>query len=172
MLATDALAARWRLPRFRRHHRALVSEGAVHGEEIVLLKPQTYMNLSGEALRPLLDREGWAVERELLVLVDDLALPLGTFRIRARGSAGGHNGLASVEGALGTRNYARLRIGIGPLPPTVDDQADWVLAPWTRAERETILELLPRVCEAVECWLTQGVETAMNRFNRRGTERD
>jgi PTH1 family peptidyl-tRNA hydrolase len=109
------------------------------------------------------------VSRDLLVLVDDFALPLGTFRLRALGSAGGHNGLRSVEAALGTNTYARLRIGIGPVPEDVDDPADFVLAPLARHERAVLIDLLPGLADAVECWLDEGIEEAMNRFNRRGT---
>lgn len=127
------------------------------------------MNRSGAAVRPLLVR-GLEPERELLVVCDDLALPLGTFRIRARGSSGGHNGLESIEAALGSRDYARLRIGIGPKPDEVNDQADWVLEPLTRDEWTALDELMPTMCDAVDCWVADGVEAAMNRFNRRGTE--
>ena len=106
---------------------------------------------------------------ELLVLVDDLALPLGTFRLRARGSAGGHNGLESVEEAIGSPEYARMRIGVGPLPDDVDDQSEFVLAPFEPQELSTLADLLPTLADAVECWLDDGIVVAMNRFNRRGT---
>lgn len=137
----------------------------------MLLKPQTYMNRSGVALRPLLGTPAFAPSRDLLILVDDLALPLGGFRLRARGSAGGHNGLLSVEDALASQEYARLRIGIGPCPEE-EDQAEWVLQPFARRELAVLADLLPELADAVECWLDEGIETAMNRFNRRGHERD
>lgn len=165
------MASHWRFPRFSRQGRALVSDGSVRGQRILLIKPQTYMNLSGNALGPLLP-PGFDATTDLLVLVDDVALPLGTFRIRARGSAGGHNGLKSVEQALGTTEYARLRIGIGPKPPELDDRVDFVLGPWTDDELDALHDLIPRMIEATECWVTDGVETAMNRYNRRGMERD
>lgn len=171
MLA-DHLSARWDLPRFRREGRSLTTRGSITGRQVVLLKPQTYMNLSGEALEPLLADSDFDVVSDLLVLVDDLALPLGTFRIRARGSAGGHNGLLSIEEVLGSTVYTRLRIGIGPLPDDAWDQADYVLSPWSEDERRTVADLLPTMAEAVECWLAEGVDSAMNRFNRRGTESD
>lgn len=129
------------------------------------------MNLSGSALVPLL-QPGFDCASELLVLVDDVALPLGTFRIRARGSAGGHNGLRSVEQALGSADYARLRVGIGPRPEEVDDQADFVLGYWTDDEIAVLNDRLPLMLEAAECWVTHGVDEAMNRFNRKGMERD
>lgn len=171
MLA-DALARRWRLSRFRRDGPTLRAEGTVLGQAVLLLEPQTSMNRSGIVARALLGLPDFEVARDLLVLVDEFALSLGTLRLRARGSSGGHNGLQSVEDALGTREYARLRIGIGPLPSTADDPADWVLEPFTRVEREAIENLLPLAAEAVESWLTEGIETAMNRFNRRGPERE
>jgi PTH1 family peptidyl-tRNA hydrolase len=165
----DALADQWRLPKFRRSGRSLATEGRWAGETVVIVKPQTYMNRSGEALFPLRSSAGFDPSRDLLVLVDDLALPLGTFRLRALGSAGGHNGLRSIEAALTTNEYARLRIGIGPVPAEVDDQADFVLAPFARRELATLVDLLPTLADAVECWLDENIEEAMNRFNRRGT---
>ena len=169
MLA-DTLRGRWRLPRFRDAGPANITGGEVLGEDIILVKPQTYMNASGEAVTPLLVR-GLIPEHELLVVTDDHALPLGTLRLRARGSSGGHKGLESVETALGTTEYARLRIGVGPLPDDVDG-ADFVLSAFSEPELQAITELLPTAADAVECWITDGIESAMNRFNRRGTERE
>ena len=134
---------------------------------MLVLKPQTYMNRSGAVLAPLRAIDGFDPARDLLVLVDDVALPVGRFRLRGAGSAGGHNGLKSVEGALRRQDYARLRIGVGPRPMEVDDLADWVLDAFTRDERTAVDELLSPMAEAVECWLNEGIEVAMNRFNRR-----
>ncbi|HXG43192.1 MAG TPA: aminoacyl-tRNA hydrolase [Gemmatimonadales bacterium] len=166
-LLADHLARRWQLPPFRRVPAARETRGTVAGQDVLLLKPQTYMNRSGAALAPLRNRTDFDPARDLLILVDDFALPLGQFRLRARGSAGGHNGLKSIEGALRSQDYARLRIGVGPLPEQVDDSADYVLAEFTREEREELERLLNPMAEAVECWLAEGIETAMNRFNRR-----
>lgn len=171
-LLGDALAASWRFPALRRWERALRTEGVAAGKQVVLVKPQTYMNLSGEALRPLLGRPDFDPSRDLLVLVDDLALPIGSFRLRARGSGGGHRGLESIEAILDSRDYARLRIGVGPLPPNIHDWADFVLAPFSRDELATVENLFPTLTEAVECWLREGIHTAMSRFNRRGLESD
>jgi len=146
-----------------------VTEGRRRGEPVVLVKPQTYMNRSGDAVARLRSAPGFDPTRDLLVLVDDLALPLGTFRLKAQGSAGGHNGLRSVEDALGTGEYARLRIGIGPVPDGVDDQAQFVLERFAREELAVLADLLPDLADAVECWLDEGIEQAMNRYNRRGT---
>ncbi len=137
------------------------------GQPLALIKPQTYMNDSGAILAALLDRPDFDPAHDLLILVDDGALPLGTFRLRARGSSGGHNGLESVEAALGSRIYPRLRIGIGPVPEDVADLADFVLAPFSREEARTLSELLPEMADAAECWVAEGIERTMNRFNKR-----
>ncbi len=165
----DVLVEQWGFPRFRRIGNALASRGSLGGRRIVVLKPQTYMNLSGDAVAHLLGSTDVDAAGDLLIIVDDSALPLGTFRLRARGSAGGHNGLESVEEAIGSAEYARLRIGIGPIPDDVDDQAEFVLAPFEPEELSTLADLLPSMADAVECWLDEGIDVAMNRFNRRGT---
>jgi PTH1 family peptidyl-tRNA hydrolase len=162
----DRLAERWGLGPFRRGERARVASGTAHGIAVQLLKPQTYMNRSGAALAPLRALPGFDPARHLLILVDDVALPPGRFRLRGAGSAGGHNGLKSIEGALQRQDYARLRIGVGAKPPGSDDLADWVLSDFSRDEREAIDALLDPMAEAVECWLTDGIELAMTRFNR------
>jgi len=163
----DRLAARWKLPPFRRVPAARETRGEVLGREVLVLKPQTYMNRSGAALASLRSFPGFDPAQELLVITDDFALPLGRFRLRGAGSAGGHNGLKSIEGALRRQDYARLRIGIGPLPPGTGDTADFVLEQFSREEREVINQLLDPMGEAVECWLSDGIEVAMNRFNAR-----
>jgi PTH1 family peptidyl-tRNA hydrolase len=124
------------------------------------------MNRSGSALLPLPPVERFDPARDLLVLVDEAALPTGTFRLRARGSAGGHNGLKSVEAALQSREYARLRIGVGPPPQGLGDLADYVLAPFEREDLELLDPLWPTMAEAVECWLAEDIEVAMRRFNK------
>jgi len=123
------------------------------------------MNRSGAALAPLRASPGFDPAQDLLVVVDDVALPVGRFRLRGAGSAGGHNGLKSVEGALLRQDYARLRIGVGPMPPGLDDLADYVLDEFTPEEWDEVNTLLDPMAEAVECWLAQGIEAAMNRFN-------
>ena len=140
------------------------------GERVAIVKPQTYMNRSGAALGPLFSEPGFDISTDMLVLVDDYSLDIGTFRLRARGSAGGHNGLLSVEDHLQSQEYARLRIGIGPLPNDSADPADFVLSPFEQDEVDTLAGLLPRLAQAVECWITEGIETAMNQFNRKGQQ--
>jgi PTH1 family peptidyl-tRNA hydrolase len=166
------VADRWHLPAFRRGGPARVALGEWSETPVAVIKPQTYMNLSGAALRPLLVDPGFAPARDLLVLVDDAAIPLGTFRLRARGSAGGHNGLRSVEDTLRSRDYARLRVGVGPVPEGLDDLADYVLAPFAQAELDALDPLWPQMVDAVECWVTHGIEQAMQRFNARGGQED
>ena len=162
----DRLAERWRFAAFRRGERARESSGTIDGAPVKLLKPQTYMNRSGAALAPLRALPEFDPTRHLLVLVDDVALPLGTFRLRGAGSAGGHNGLKSIEGVLQRQDYARLRIGVGPKPPEIEDLSDYVLAEFTPDERKVLEELLDPMADAVECWLGEGIERAMTKFNK------
>jgi PTH1 family peptidyl-tRNA hydrolase len=143
-----------------------MAEGDWDSHRVRLLKPLTYMNRSGAVLAPLRVLPDFDPSHDLLVLVDDVALPLGRFRLRGAGSSGGHNGLKSVEGALQRQDYARLRIGVGPAPPGLDDLAEFVLAEFEPEERETLGQLLEPMSEAVECWLDEGIEKAMSRFNR------
>src|SRR5688572_29414328 len=124
------------------------------------------MNRSGAALVPFRARPEFDPAQHLLILVDEVALPVGRFRLRGAGSAGGHNGLKSVEGALLRQDYARLRIGVGPKPPELDGLADYVLADFLPEEREVVDGLLDTMADAVECWVAEGIEIAMTRFNR------
>ncbi|HEX4934205.1 MAG TPA: aminoacyl-tRNA hydrolase [Gemmatimonadaceae bacterium] len=165
--ALDHLADVWRFPPWRHEGDALVTDGQLGDEKVRLVKPQTFMNLSGTALRPYLRRLEWEGLHHLLVLVDEIALPIGTARLRAAGSPGGHNGLKSIEATLGTRDYARLRIGVGPAggerPP--GDLADFVLGEFTADERDVVRTQLPAVTDAVAVWAREGVTRAMNVCN-------
>ena len=165
----DHLADVWHLDGWKKDGKAVSSSGVVAGQKVKLVKPQTFMNLSGQALRNYVRRPFWSAAKDLLVVVDEVQLPAGRFRIRARGSAGGHNGLKSVEQALGGQEYPRLRIGVGPSEERkgiYGDLADFVLAPFARDEREDVLALLPQLTETAETWLKDGVEKAMNLHNR------
>jgi peptidyl-tRNA hydrolase, PTH1 family len=162
----DHLAARWQMGRFRRAGRAREVQGTCQGVPVRVVKPQTYMNRSGAAIAPLRGLPQFDPSQQLLVLVDDVALPVGRFRLRGAGSAGGHNGLKSIEGVLQRQDYARLRIGVGPAPPDLDDLADFVLDDFAPEERDEIAKLLDPMSEAVESWLEHGIEKAMNEFNR------
>jgi PTH1 family peptidyl-tRNA hydrolase len=143
-----------------------VAEGLLDEQPLRVLKPQTYMNRSGAALAPLVGLPDFDPSGDLLVLVDDVALPVGRFRLRGAGSSGGHNGLKSVEAVLRRQDYARLRIGVGPAPEGLEDLADFVLAEFTPDQRAAVETLLDPMAEAVECWLVDGIERAMSRFNR------
>jgi PTH1 family peptidyl-tRNA hydrolase len=162
----DHLAARWQVGQFRRGDRAREAQGTWQDLPVRVLKPQTYMNRSGAAIAPLRSLPEFDPSQHLLILVDDVALPVGRFRLRGAGSAGGHNGLKSIEGVLQRQDYARLRIGVGPPPPDLDDLADFVLDDFTAEERDEITALLDPMSEAVESWLENGIEKAMNQFNR------
>lgn len=161
------LVDQWDLGTFRRDGRALIVEGTHLGRAVTVLKPQTYMNRSGIALEPLLRTDEFSARDDLLVLVDDFALPLGSFRIRARGSAGGHNGLESIESHMQSQDYARLRIGVGPVPDATD-RATYVLEAFSKTELDQLTDVIPLMHDAVECWLVEGVDEAMNQFNGRG----
>ena len=166
----DHLADVWRIEGWKRDGDARVASANVAGQRVRLVKPQTYMNLSGGALRPYLRREGFRYMKDLLIIVDEVALPVGSFRIRAGGSAGGHNGLKSIEGAVGSQEYARLRIGVGPLDPSRrrGDLADYVLGDFGKSEEKDVRALLPTLTELVDVWVAEGAHKAMNRFNRMG----
>jgi len=125
----------------------------VAGVPVRILKPTTFMNRSGAALASLRAEPTFAPARDLLILVDDFQIPLGTFRLRPDGSAGGHNGLKSVEGALQSQQYARLRIGVGPLPQGTGDWADYVLNPFEPEEMEHLESVIPKMIDAVDKWL-------------------
>ena len=150
---------------FSRRAKRLESGRAVRGRAILLVKPRTYMNRSGLALTTLWRIDGFEVEDDLLVVTDDANLDVGRVRFRPGGGAGGHNGLKSVTGVLGTNAYARLRIGVGTVPPGVD-LSDWVLSAMPAQDEDRIIEMLPELSEAVAVWADEGVAVAMNRFNR------
>jgi PTH1 family peptidyl-tRNA hydrolase len=171
-MVVDHLADVWRFDDWRRDGDSLVVAGRTAGCAVRLVKPQTFMNLSGASLRPYLRRPMFDPPRDLLVIVDDAALPLTRLRLRAEGSAGGHNGLKSIEGALGSRTYARARIGVAPVDPRrrTSGLADFVLSPFGKDERAELVAQLPRFASAVETWLTDGIDRAMSLYNREPPE--
>lgn len=161
----DCAREMWRFPAFRREGVVRYSQGRFGDEAVWLVEPLTYMNRSGAALAGLGDTPDFDVRRDLLVVVDDAALEIGRVRFRPSGSSGGHNGLKSVEATLGSREYARLRIGVGTRPPGMD-LADWVLSPFEPEEEASVRDLLPQLVDAVEVWIEAGVDSAATRFNR------
>lgn len=164
-MVIDHLADQCGVQVSRNEGAALTAKACIDGCELVLAKPQTFMNLSGVSVRRLL--EGYDLSTsDLTVLVDEAALPFGTLRIRKRGSAGGHNGLKSIIGALGSDEFIRVRMGIQPDHP-VSNLKVHVLGRFSRGQLEAVAEMVDRAAEAVEVIVREGVESAMNQFNRR-----
>ena len=150
---------------FERRKARLETARRLGGRTVVLVKPRTYMNRSGLALTALWRIGGFDAEADLLVVTDDANLDVGRVRFRPGGGAGGHNGLRSVTSALGTPDYARLRVGVGTKPPE-EDLSGWVLSPMPEEDEDAVTALLPELSRAVAVWAEEGIETAMNRFNR------
>jgi peptidyl-tRNA hydrolase, PTH1 family len=152
--------------RWRKQASAETAEIAVRGLRVMLVKPQTYMNLSGEAVRALLDRYGDQTPGNLIVACDDVALPFGMIRVRSKGSSGGQKGLKSIIDAIGSSGFARVRMGIQPDHP-VADLSKFVLSPLPKSDRGRLSEVLERAAEAIEVVLIEGAEKAMALFNER-----
>ncbi len=172
----DALSSRWgwssgddgfnRQARSKFDGLALDGSFSTHAggtEKVLLLKPTTYMNLSGKSVRAAMDFYQLS-PAEIMVVLDDLALPVGKIRIRPGGSSGGHNGLKDIERALSTNDYPRMRIGIDP-PPQYVAGKDYVLGRWSPQQKETITQALARACDAIQAWIKNGITPAMNEFN-------
>ena len=164
-MAVDELANRAAIRVERPEGKALVGRGKLAGEEIFLAKPQTYMNLSGISVRELLAKYELDVS-DLLVMWDEVQLPLGTIRIHPDGSAGSHNGAQSVINALGTQEFARLRLGCGPDHP-LNSRREHVLRPMRKAQLKIASEMIDEAGNAVETILQEGIDAAMTKFNRR-----
>lgn len=164
-MAVDHLAESCGVEISRREAQALTASTHLAEQEVVLAKPQTFMNLSGMAVARLLERYELPVQ-DLIVLVDDVDLPLGLLRIRPRGSAGSHNGLKSIIGALQADEFGRVRMGVKPEGP-VGDLVSYVLGPFRKADLKVVAKMLDQVSEAVRVILKEGISRAMNRYNRR-----
>ena len=164
-LAVDELAERGGIRVERPEAKALVGLGRLAGYDVILAKPQTYMNLSGVSVRELLEKYELGID-DLLVMWDEVQLPLGTIRIHTGGSAGSHNGAQSIISALGTEDLVRLRLGCGPEHP-VSSRRDHVLRPMRKAELEIASEMIAEAADAIEVILKEGIGPAMNRFNRK-----
>ncbi len=150
---------------FERRKARLETARRIGALTVVLVKPRTYMNRSGLALTTLWRTPGFAAGTDLLVVTDDASLEVGRVRLRPGGGSGGHKGLRSVTATLGTPGYARLRIGVGTRPPGTD-LSEWVLSPMPEEDEDAVVALLPELSRAVAVWAEEGIETAMNRFNR------
>lgn len=168
--AVDALAERAGIRVTRPEAKSLVGRGELAGQQVVLAKPQTMMNLSGQAVRALLDRYECAPE-ETIVFSDEVALPWGMLRISERGSAGGHNGLKSVIASLGSNEFIRVRMGVGP-EKVWGDLADYVLSRMGRSEREIAVQMAAEAADAAELILREGAGKAMTRWNRRNSPQE
>ena len=170
-LAVDRIASICDVQIANRRARALTARARFAGHDVLLAKPETFMNLSGLSVAALLNELELGIE-DLIVLYDELAIPLGTLRIRERGSAGGHNGVKSISAALGTEEWLRIRIGVGkpPLESGREVKAggtDFLLSPMRKAELNVLDEMLDQAVRAVETILTKGVSIAMQEFNRK-----
>ncbi|MEO6527219.1 MAG: aminoacyl-tRNA hydrolase [Gemmatimonadaceae bacterium] len=167
----EHLAERWGFDGWKKDGQAKVAQGHLPGmKEIVrLVKPQTYMNLSGGVLVQYARRPFWSATNDLLVLVDEVAIPVGSWRLRAEGGAGGHNGLKSVQQSLGTQQYARLRIGVGdPERPPGGPLTDFVLGAVGKRDTEAIRALMPGMTEVAEAWARDGIKSALDVQSRSG----
>lgn len=158
----EVLAAAHGIKLDQRFPRAVGGRGTIRGEEVILLKPMTFMNLSGEAVGSLVRRDNISLT-DLLVVCDDIHLPVGRLRLRPKGSSGGQNGLKSIAAHLGTQEWSRLRLGVGEPPPGL--QVEWVLNRFNGTDRKLIDELLIVAMGAAEVWVAEGIEAAMNRYN-------
>lgn len=162
--AITALCDTYQISLDRREHKAVCGRGYIEGQKVLLAEPQTYMNLSGESIRALVDYYKVDPESELIVIYDDINLAPGRLRIRERGSAGGHNGIKNIIAHLGTQNFNRIRIGVGEKPRGWD-LADYVLGRFTREEEPVIRDALKKAVEACQVMVTEDVSAAMNRYN-------
>jgi len=160
----DELGERQKKPIQRLKFKALTNLFVISGEKVLVLKPVTYMNLSGEAVRPAADFYKIPPDH-ILVISDDTALPAGRLRIRRGGSAGGHNGLKSIIEHLGTDQFPRLRVGVGEKPHPDYDMADWVLGRFTGEDKKKMDQAVKKAADAVECILKEGLDRGMSRFN-------
>ncbi|MCI9161761.1 MAG: aminoacyl-tRNA hydrolase [Lachnospiraceae bacterium] len=159
----DQLADRYGIDVSERKHRAFCGKGVIEGQKVLLVKPQTFMNLSGESLRSAMDYYK-ALPEELIVIYDDISLPPGQLRIRLKGSAGGHNGIKNIIAHLGTQEFPRIKVGVGEKPPRMDLK-DYVLSRFSKGEQELMEEAFREAAQAVAMMISDGADRAMNHFN-------
>ena len=165
----DRLSEKYNIAVDTKKHRAFIGKGMIAGQKVILAKPQTYMNLSGESIRSLLDYYKVDEEHELLVIYDDVSLGVGQLRIRAKGSAGGHNWIKNIIAHLGGQVFPRIKIGVGEKPPKYD-LADYVLGHFSKAEKILMDEGYDNAVRAVEMIVSGDIEGAMNEYNRKKKE--
>lgn len=162
----DRIADKYNISVDGRKHRAFIGKGVIEGQKVILAKPQTYMNLSGESILSLVDYYKIDVEEELLIIYDDISLETGQLRIRAKGSAGGHNGIKNIIAHMGTQIFPRIKVGVGEKPKGYD-LADYVLGHFSKAERELMDEGYDNAVRAAEMIISGRMNEAMNEFNRK-----
>lgn len=160
----DILADKYNISVDTKKHKALCGKGMIEGQKVVLAKPQTFMNLSGESVRELVDFYKIDPEEELIVIYDDISLEPGQLRIRLKGSAGGHNGIKNIIAHLGTQEFPRIKVGVGAKPPKMD-LADYVLSRFGAEEQKLMDEAFGEAAEAAVMMMTAGAERAMNHYN-------
>lgn len=159
----DELAGRYHIDVSERKHRAFCGKGVIEGQKVLLMKPQTFMNLSGESLRAAVDYYKVSLE-ELIVIYDDISLQPGQLRIRLKGSAGGHNGIKNIIAHLGTQEFARIKVGVGEKPPRMDLK-DYVLSRFSKGEQELMDQAFCEAAQAAVMMICDGADRAMNHFN-------
>lgn len=164
--AIDVLVDEYRIPSSGKQHKAMYGKGVIEGQKVILAKPLTYMNLSGEAVRAMVDYYKIDPETELLVIFDDISLAPGNIRIRKKGSAGGHNGIKSIITHLGTQNFQRIKVGVGEKPKNWD-LADYVLGAFSKDDRKLIDEALERSAKAAALIVQGEIDEAMNLYNKK-----
>ena len=162
----DAIADKYNISVTERKNRAFCGKGIIAGQKVLLAKPQTYMNLSGESVRGLLDYFKIDEETELIVIYDDISLDVGQLRIRKKGSAGGHNGIKNIITHLGTNVFQRIKVGVGEKPKEYD-LADYVLGHFSKSEKEQMGDGYKNAIEAIEMILQGEIDTAMNQYNKK-----
>lgn len=162
----DRLAEKYNIAVDTKKHRAYTGKGMIDGQKVILAKPQTYMNLSGESVRELAEYYKVDPEQEILVIYDDISLDVGQLRIRKKGSAGGHNGIKNIIAHLGTQVFPRIKVGVGEKPKNYD-LADYVLGHFSKAEREQMEAGYDRAAEAVRLILAGETDAAMNQYNKK-----
>lgn len=165
-MAIDSLADEFGIDVTTKKHKALIGKGTINGYKVVLAKPQTFMNLSGESVRELLDFYKVDETVELIIIYDDITLDVGGIRVRKNGSAGGHNGIKSIIAHVGHQDFRRIRVGIGEKPPKMD-LADWVLGHFKKEDEENLKEGIDNAKKALKLLLEDEIDEAMNRFNRK-----
>lgn len=162
----DTLAEKYHIVLDMKKHRAYCGKGVIAGQKVILAKPQTYMNLSGESVRSLVDYYKIDEEEELIVVYDDISLDIGQLRIRKKGSAGGHNGIKNIIAHLGHSVFPRIKVGVGEKPKHYD-LADYVLGHFTKDEQEVMAEGYQKACQAIERMVNGEIDAAMNEYNKK-----